>query len=241
MHTQVILVLFFCFLISACNSNDSEAEAPVVVTVADQFADDEDHEWQAGFTDYPMGEDEFYELASGVQELPEPLDGQGFMLSGNNHSDDLMMYITKPVSGLVANTSYDVTFEIGFASNAGTGCFGIGGSPGESVYVKSGASIYQPVSAVMDSNHLRLNLDMGSQSSGGSDAIVIGNVGLSESCDGETYGTKTLDSAEHSFQVLTDEVGQVWLIFAVDSGFEGATTIYITDVKVVLSPSNVVL
>ncbi|WP_036566302.1 hypothetical protein [Oceanospirillum beijerinckii] len=240
MHTQVILVLFFCFLVSACNSNDSEVIVPVVITVADEFSDGEDHGWQAGFTDYPVGEDEFYELASGVRVLPESLEGQGFMLSGNNHSDDLMMYIMKPVSGLVADIVYNVAFEIGFASNAGAGCFGIGGSPGESVYVKSGAAIYQPVSAVMDSNHLRLNLDMGVQSSGGSDAVVIGNVGVSESCDGETYSTKRLANTGQSFQVLTDESGRIWLIFAIDSGFEGISTVYITDVKVVLSPNSTV-
>src|SRR5688572_31086285 len=52
-----------------------------------------DHGFVAGFTDYPVGEEAFYELDAGLRPLPTPLgSGTSLFISGNNHSDDLFMY-----------------------------------------------------------------------------------------------------------------------------------------------------
>ena len=50
--------------------------------------------WTAGFADYPVGEDDFYELVSDYRPLEAPLntDESALIISGNNHSDDLWMY-----------------------------------------------------------------------------------------------------------------------------------------------------
>jgi len=47
--------------------------------------------------------------------------------------------------GVVVGMSYEITFKIVFASGAPTGCGGIGGAPGESVYLKAGASPAEPL------------------------------------------------------------------------------------------------
>ncbi|HIA17499.1 MAG TPA: hypothetical protein EYN72_12090, partial [Dehalococcoidia bacterium] len=53
---------------------------------------------------------------------------------------------------------------------------GIGGSPGESVFVKAGASAVEPTQSQDSSGWLRSNVDKGNQASDGSETVVIGNV-----------------------------------------------------------------
>src|SRR5438105_2126159 len=44
--------------------------------------------WTTGFSDYPVGQEQFFQLDSGLRALPPPLDqsGTGILLSGINHS-----------------------------------------------------------------------------------------------------------------------------------------------------------
>lgn len=44
-----------------------------------------------------------------------------------------------PDDGLVAEAAYEVSYVVRFASNAPSGCAGVGGAPGESVWKKVGA------------------------------------------------------------------------------------------------------
>lgn len=199
------------------------------------------HGWQTGFADYPVGEEEFYELRSGFKQLPSPLENRsGLNVSGNNHSDDLFMFIKKKFSGFEPNTRYQLQCEIIIATNAPRGCVDIGGAPGESVTIKAGASVTEPLPLNDDSGFYLMNIDKGNQSTGGSDAISIGDFANSTDCEnGEySYELKTLNSEENKFTVLTESDGMLWVLFGTDSGFEGTTSIYYVSGKIMATKTE---
>jgi hypothetical protein len=187
--------------------------------------------WVTGFADLPADYDPLiYELDSGWGELPSGLEGNAIYLSGHNRSDDLFMYLKRQVEGLKPNTTYQVEFSIDLASNTPEGLMGIGGSPGESVYVKAGATTEEPDVITDDAGWLRMNIDKGNQASEGEDMINLGtlanpNIDL-DTFTGEEFAIMTLTSEDRLFEVISDGNGIVWLIVGTDSGFEGLTRVY---------------
>ena len=200
------------------------------------FAND-DEGWTTGFADLPNDADlDIYELEAGFGQLPEGLDGSGVFLRGHNRSDDLFMFLKKRVTGLRANTTYTVTVSLDLATNVAEGLVGIGGSPGESVYVKAGASAVEPVAQQDDSGHLRMNIDKGNQASEGESMINLGNV-AHPLVTGDEYRIKTLENQGRPFEVVSDDEGMVWLIVGTDSGFEGLSAFYYARITYTLSES----
>lgn len=198
------------------------------------FTEDEDKEWKAGFADYPVGEEEFYELDFGYATVPEEAGEKksGFFMSGNNHSDDLFMYLYHKIDGLEPETAYQLSFFLEMASNAPRNSVGIGGSPGASVYLKAGALPHEPERIKEDVGEVeywRTGFDKGNQSESGTDMKVLGNVGTDLSEFKYTYIKR---SAENLITVTTNEKGELWLILGTDSGFEGTTTVFYTSLKV---------
>ncbi len=191
--------------------------------------------WQAGFADYPAADVAIYELESEWRALPAPLASMsGIFISGNNHSDDLFMYIKRRLTGLKANTRYALSFGVEFATNADSGCSGIGGAPGEGVVVKAGATEDEPEAEVAGGGMVRMNIDNGNQSADGSDAIVIGNIANTQTdCTDERYELKTLDNEASPFEAFTGTDGTLWALFATDSGYEGTTGIYFTRLEII--------
>ena len=62
------------------------------------------HGWDVSYADYSLGQEPIIEFASGVERLPPPRDNRfGLFLKSQNRSDDLFMYITRPVTGLAPN------------------------------------------------------------------------------------------------------------------------------------------
>ena len=139
-----------------------------------------DHGFVAGFADYPVGEEAFYELDAGLRPLPTNLGLRtSLFITGNNHSDDLFMYYTRRIDGLLPNTPYRVTFDIELASEAEFGSFGIGGSPAHSVYLKAVRSGAEPDQLIQDGFY-RMSVDKGQQSQPGAAALVLGDVSKAE-------------------------------------------------------------
>lgn len=193
--------------------------------------------WTGDFADYPDREDaeESYALVFEHSTLPPPLntDTGALKQSGKNLSDDLFMFIKKKVDGLQPGTKYYVSFEIEIASNAASGLFGVGGAPGESVYIKAGASTHEPMKVLDESdNYFRMNIDKGNQSQGGADMKVIGD--FANGTDESVYTLKQLDS-DSPIEVRSNESGELWLIIGTDSGFESTTTIYYNRINVTVA------
>ncbi|NJW51885.1 hypothetical protein [Salinimicrobium oceani] len=226
-----VLLLACLMIFAGCDSDDAVQEE-MQLDFSFNFATGTEG-WIGGFSDYPAGEEDFYELEFEHSQLPEPLNTQeaALKLSGNNHSDDLFMYVTKQISGLQPNKEYKMKFEVNFASNVADGQFGIGGSPGESVYLKAGGASHEPQNIEDEFGWYRLNVDKGNQAEGGDDMMVIGN--FANGTEENVYTLKTLyfPSAQ---TVMTNDAGELWLLFGVDSGFEGTTTIYINSIKIAL-------
>ena len=194
--------------------------------------------WTPGFADLPVDYDQsIYELDRGYRLFPEGLEGRGMYLQGHNRSDDLFMYLKTQIGGLRPNTTYAVAVSIDLATNVPAGLFGIGGSPGESVFVKAGASTVEPTAAEGDNRHLRMNIDKGNQARGGEDMVVIGNVANPE-VQGREFRIKTLDNSTQPLSVDTDGEGRAWLIVGTDSGFEGLTSLYYAGINYKLTAAE---
>jgi hypothetical protein len=203
-----------------------------------------DHGWQGDFTDYPVDfNPDIYELEFGHRPLPEELDkaGKGLMLKGANRSDDLFMYVRKQLTELDPDTEYRIVIEVEFATDAPAGAVGIGGPPGEALFVKVGAATEEPlpVEGEMGSEpYYILNADKGWQSEGGDNAVVVGNAAKLVNDEFDVYELKTLSNTSKPLVVRTDSEGTLWVFVGTDSGFEGTTTLYYTSITITLTPKS---
>lgn len=192
--------------------------------------------WEPGFADYPIADQSIYDLEAGIRALPDELTdpGSGYFISGNNHSDDLFMFLRRrlgPEEGVQAGQRYRLHYTIRLASNAQSGCFGVGGAPGESVYLKAGGSGTPPV-AVNDEGHARLNIDKGNQAQGGADASVVGDIANGTVCDPALIYYVSLTKTYTHEPVSAADDGSLWLLVGTDSGFEGTTALYYQQIDV---------
>jgi hypothetical protein len=184
--------------------------------------------WTAGVADYTPDTASLVNFTADVRRLPSSLGSSGLFMSSRNVSDDVFMYYTGKAEGFVPGATYTTTFAVQIASNAGEGCAGVGGRPGEDVLVKAGASSVQPVAVPDASGWLRMNIDKGA-AGGGANAAVLGNIAVGDGCgENNAWRRKELTSAPDVISVQAATDGSVWLFVGTDSGFEGETSIYIT-------------
>lgn len=196
-------------------------------------------DFEALFADYPAGEEQFHELDYVYEALPAPLTGRrGMRLSGNNHSDDLAMLAKREVKGLVPEATYRIEIDAEIASDIPTGCVGIGGSPGDSVYMKLGASTAEPFALRDNDGWLRLNIDFGQQAGSGANGLVVDTLANSYTCDNGTeapWELRTLSTKGTELRARTDASGALWIVVGSDSGFEGRSDWYLTAVTLRLA------
>jgi cyclophilin family peptidyl-prolyl cis-trans isomerase len=196
-----------------------------------------DQGFVSGFADLPGSYDPaLYNLVADHRNLPAELGGgMGLFISGANRSDDLWMFWKKKLTGLQPNTEYQVVLDVEMASNVVAGMIGVGGAPGESVYVKAGVSQAEPLVAEDAQGQLRLTVDKGNQSTSGSAAAVLGNV-AKENDESEQYALLHRNNRSVQQSATTSADGSLWIFFGTDSGFEGATSLYYTHAAAVLMP-----
>ena len=217
-------------LSQGCDKEDN-MDLPIDPLVVEYSFDDSSENWKAGFADYPEGEEDFYELDFGHSMLPQPLDGTNgaLMITGNNHSDDLFMFIYKRVENLFPNSEYEVTFDMTLASDAAEDSFGVGGSPSSSVYLKAGALNFKPFVEVGDQNFNWVNFDKGNQAQDGINMMNIGNVANGT----DEFEYALIDRGNDApFRFTTGPDGDAWIIIGSDSGFEATTMLYFDRIKV---------
>lgn len=166
--------------------------------------------------------------------LPAPLAGNGYFIGGTNRSDDLFLFVKKQFSGLEKNATYNVNFSLKFASNAPSGCMGVGGAPGEAVWVYAGATATEPKTVTVN-NQIRMNIDRGNQAEGGKDAQVIGNIANGLACGSTAYASKTVKNDKPQ-KVTTDANGNLWIILGIDSGFEAYSSVTMQSVQIDATP-----
>lgn len=191
--------------------------------------------WVGGFADLPVDyEPDIYALAFNRTKLPiAGGTGYGLMLSGMNRSDDLFMFTTRKVEGLKPNTTYQAALSFKLYTDATSGSMGIGGSPAESVYIKAGIVPMEP-KVIEDHNaahnYYRMNIDKGNQSVDGKDMQIVGNMAKPNGA-GEGFQAVPMT---YSKTVKTNDKGELYLIIGSDSGYEGLTTFYLSDIELEL-------
>ncbi len=237
---------FFVLLLCMAASISSYADSNPAQEKTFEYFFSNQEPFQISFADYPKGREKDYELQFKTGcSLPQEITGykQGLKISGNNHSDDLFMYAYKKISGLKPNTLYQMEFSLEFASNASSNSTGVGGSPGDSVYVKIGAVSQKPERFVDDSNLYQIHLDKGNQGLDGKDMITIGTIGVETQ---GLYRLKTLPcfpdedmkAKLNNYRVTTNSQGEAWIIFGTDSGYESTTIIFYTHLLASFKEAN---
>jgi hypothetical protein len=197
-----------------------------------EFDFEEEDSWIVDYADLPVDfAPSIYDLEYGIRELPENIGGKGMYIQGHNRSDDLFMFLSKEITDLRPNTRYNVLVDVTFATNIPEGMVGIGGSPGESVYVKVGAINHRPNIVVDDQGYLRVDLEKANRFRSGNEMIVVGNIASELVSGGGKFALKTLSNTE-PIEVRSNENGSVWVLIGTDSGFEGLTQLYYDKVTV---------
>lgn len=169
-----------------------------------------------------------------IRPLPSPFRGAGLYLGGTNRSDDLLIYAKSAVDGFRPGGAYRVHIEVEFLTNAPGNCAGVGGAPGESVWILGGAATTEPLT-VFDGTDYRVNIDRGNQATGGADAIVLGNIAspTDDDCSVDGYETKRLATpAPSSLLGRADAAGRIWLLLGLDSGYEASSHVFVRRLSV---------
>lgn len=228
----------------ACGDDSAGSPAPATRTLRFDF-DEGEQGWEAVFADYPPANAEIYELEAGLRPLPETVasDKRGYMLRGSNRSDDLWMSLVRRLTvedGLSPDTRYRVHFAFSFASDAPAGCVGIGGAPGESVYVKVGASPKPAGVTADEEGFLHFDLDNGAQSQTGSESTAAGDVTNGTDCEGDNLGVfrRVEREVEHAHIVTSNDAGELTVFIGTDSGYEGVTELFYESIVLTLTPED---
>ena len=231
MYRNFLILMMLAVVLPFTSCKDEETEDPQTVVIEADLSKNADSGgavdgWKAVFAEYPEGEEEFYELESGQKNLPEPLDKtkKAFMLSGNNHSDALQMWLVKQLSGLAASAKYTIETEVELASKYPDGSVGIGGSPGNAVHLVSHFSTGGYTLEKKQGSNIQLVLSKTEEISD-----VVASIDLG---DYQLITRKKSSSPEY---VRTDSQGKLWAIVGTWSGFEGISTLYYTRIKITLT------
>jgi hypothetical protein len=76
-------------------------------------------------------------MNAGIHPMPDGIEGKGFLIQGNNHSDDMDMHLARKLGareGIEPNARYAIVVTVDLAGDAQSGAFGIGGGQDLSLY-----------------------------------------------------------------------------------------------------------
>ncbi|CAN7660597.1 hypothetical protein [Duganella sp. LjRoot269] len=215
-------------------SKPAGSPTPVASTLTVDFSAGIDG-WSTGVADYTDGT-EPTEVAASWKDLPAPLTGKGYYLISHNNSDDVLTYAKRQVGGFVPCAKYALTFEMRFATDAAAGCFGVGGSRGDSVYLVAAASADEPKTLKQADGNYRLNLERGNQAESGRQGKVLGTQGVDGlDCNGGKWASATRKSSE-AIELQADKDGKFWIVLGTDSAFESTNALYLQGATINVKP-----
>ena len=230
-----IFILLMCLAIpSGCAFDESNVPELLLFTHDFDFNHGM-HDWKAGFADFPADslDSAQFELRSAYSEPVESkLTKRSVMLSGKNVNRDLFMYLKKKIEGLEPNRDYTLTFSVELALDL----IAIIPSSGGALYLKAGASSFEPKSLIDGSNYV-INIDKGNQDSPGSAMVSLGEISALTSGASYTVVTRNNSTINSRYVARTNARGELWLIIGTDSSLEGRTSLYYTRIHVVFSAS----
>lgn len=232
--TLLIMTIISILLIGSVTSSFAKVNNQTSNSIEYNFNTDLDH-FNVMFADLPADadRDNLYEINYGHKQIP--IDGTndyGIYISAHNRSDDLFSYIYKNIGNdlnLKPNTEYNFSIEFTMATNEPKAMMGSGGAPGESVTVKAGVVDKEPLPYVDNSNYLRMALDKGNQSVGGKDMPVVGDITKPDESTDNSYSYKTFTI---DVKTTTDKDGNAYIVIGTDSGYEGLTSIYYSNINI---------
>ncbi len=195
----------------------------------------------AAFTDYDLRTADL-DFKAEVRDLPRELDvfsrnRRAYFLSSNNRPDDIFMYLKVPFTaedGIETGATYKLSLQVELATNS-TNCAGQGGAE-NNVYLKAGGSAVEAVPLLLGS-YVSINVDKGSQSEGGTDLGVIGNVWNGQECELDPKEKKWVmlrKTYNHPKPILTNH-DELWIAVGTDSGYESVTSLYYNSIDVKLT------
>lgn len=188
-------------------------------------------------------------LNSGIYSLPSGLKGKGYLLQGDNHSDDLDMFLVRKFTmkdGLQPHTRYQMKVTVDLAGDAPSGAFGAGGAP-ELTLNAVVVSDFDPTKYRIDENqdvrHPKTNWMNNSHAHAevGTNAVCTVpeesselELNIRRPCPADLKIPFELKKGlpSRTIEVTTNSQGEFWLMIGGHSGFESFTGIYYTRVQV---------
>jgi hypothetical protein len=192
--------------------------------------------WEFGYSDYTTltkpTDVEHIHTISPIQGASKAL-----YMSGTNESSSLLLYTTRKVNGLLPKTIYKGKFTVTFASDTPAGCAGVGGSPGESVWLIGAVTDIKPENT-QQGDTVQLNISRGNQSTEGDSSAVLGTIGVPDipcTANNRQAVIKTLGPSKWiSFR--TDDTGSAWILVGIDSGVWGNSRIWLENITFTYEP-----
>lgn len=178
--------------------------------------------WLGGDSEYAVAMATEVSFTAGMQASPIPPHQMALHVFGNNVSDDLFVYVTKELTGLLPSRAYSVHVEASLISNTGD-------VSGSSHIIKLGASTVEPSSIIVMEDaapYYRMNVDISGLSTSGKNAVISGDLSGNGTPNPELLTFKT----PRSVVVQSDPNGNLWLLVGVDSAFEVLTEVYFTEI-----------
>jgi hypothetical protein len=228
---RVYRLIFLALIITATSCSDQSDELDIFSLTFDfnEGAGD----WVADFTDYSYPEtpqaDTVYRWKYYYGDSIEtPNGGKAILLSCNNVNGDIFMFLKTKVSGLRANSNYNLVYDISVATNA---------NAGEGIILKAGGSDLEP-KKIVENNYCTLNVDKGANLNSGESLISFGDVGKTQTTDSYSYLDKNNANAYSPLIVKSNSKGEIWLIVGTDSLLEGPNVVIYSKINVVFSVTN---
>lgn len=175
------------------------------------------------FANYKKTSEELYELNAQTQEISGLL-SKGLFLSCNNHSDSLLMCISKNIVAL-PNTQYSVKLDFDIATNIKSEITDQNNST-QSMHIKAGVSNVSFMPVIDKDDYFRSNWDIGSLGNSGSDGRTLGTAEKINS-DDDSYQFKNF---AQTFSMTTNDDGLICILIAAQSNIPSVSSIYFDNI-----------